>query len=736
MVGEQTGYIVHEFLAADGASEPAMSDPAVELEPALEPEPAVALAPDPALVPTGTIVKTLGEGARCRIDATYSAGVITVLAEGAIVELGDVAADGWQAVVCEGQTGYVHLDYLLIDGAPPVEPAPDLDPIPETGTTLPVMVEATASVAATVPAPLPSLAATKPPPPTLDATFTVKATPVDTAPAVTADGTLTGMATVSGTNGEGLRCRSGASYSATTITVLPEGDKVGVTGAAVGEWQPVACGGLNGYVHTDFITIAESAAAPAGARLAVTEDETFTAAAVTGMATVSGTDGGGLRCRSAASYSGMTITMLAEGSSVSLRGGLTGEWQAVTCAGQNGFAHNDYLTQANTGSTSSTTTVSATSTGSAKVTGTDGGGLRCRSGAGYSAGVIAVLAEGTSVTLRGAMVGEWQPVTCAGQNGFVHSDFLSSGGGTTNPGNGGGTVTGSARVVGTNGDGLRCRSEATSTASTITTMSEGSTVQLRGSATGQWQPVLCAGQNGFAHTSYLSFSGTAPNPTPAPPATGGLRTGDHARVTSSLNLRYDASYSAGVAAVAPAGTVVGITGGMVNGFYKVNWDGLNGYMFGTYLTWTDAALSVRGGSGSPGGGDGGAGNGTPSTTGSAMANFAMQYLGYPYRWATAGPSSFDCSGFTYWVTKNVTGRDIGRGLFTQVASGTPVSYSNLRPGDLVFFQNTYTWGLSHSGIYIGNNQFIHAENENTGVKISDITSQYYASRWYGAVRMG
>ncbi|MBA3337465.1 MAG: SH3 domain-containing protein, partial [Chloroflexia bacterium] len=328
MVGEQTGYIVHEFLAADGAPEPAMSDPAVELEPALEPEPAVALAPDPALVPTGTIVKTLGEGARCRIDATYSAGVITVLAEGAIVELGDVAADGWHAVVCEGQTGYVHLDYLLIDGAPPVEPAPDLDPIPETDTALLVTAEATASVAATVPAPLPSLAATKPPPPTLDATLTVEATPVDTAPAVTADGTLTGMATVSGTNGEGLRCRSGASYSATTITVLPEGDKVGVTGAAVGEWQPVACGGLNGYVHTDFITIAESAAAPAGARLAVTEDETFTAAAVTGMAKVSGTDGGGLRCRSAASYSGMTITMLAEGSSVSLRGGLTGEWQA------------------------------------------------------------------------------------------------------------------------------------------------------------------------------------------------------------------------------------------------------------------------------------------------------------------------------------------------------------------------------------------------------------------------
>ncbi len=203
--------------------------------------------------------------------------------------------------------------------------------------------------------------------------------------------------------------------------------------------------------------------------------------------------------------------------------------------------------------------------------------------------------------------------------------------------------------------------------------------------------------------------------------------------SSSLNLRYDASMSAGVAAIAPAGTVVEITGGLTNGFYGVNWDGLSGYMYGDYLSYTDAALSERGGSGNEG--VAGPGAGTGSGTGNTMASFALQYVGYPYVWATAGPASFDCSGFTYWVALNVLGIDIGRGLFTQVVAGTPVAYSDLQPGDLVFFQNTYTWGLSHSGIYIGNNQFVHAENETTGVKISDITSQYYSSRWYGAVRL-
>jgi cell wall-associated NlpC family hydrolase len=191
--------------------------------------------------------------------------------------------------------------------------------------------------------------------------------------------------------------------------------------------------------------------------------------------------------------------------------------------------------------------------------------------------------------------------------------------------------------------------------------------------------------------------------------------------------------------VAPAGTVVVITGSSSNGFYPVDWDGLEGFMHGDYLTWTDAKATERGGSGDGGGNNGGGGStdggGSGSSSGDAMVSYAMQYLGYPYVWATHGPSSFDCSGFTYWVTLNVLGINIGTGTWTQASSGTSVSQSELQPGDLVFFQNTYTWGLSHVGIYIGGGQFIHAENETTGVKISSLSSSYYSSRWYGAVRL-
>ena len=264
-------------------------------------------------------------------------------------------------------------------------------------------------------------------------------------------------------------------------------------------------------------------------------------------------------------------------------------------------------------------------------------------------------------------------------------------------------------------------------------------MSARGGSSGGWLPVTCGGKNGFVSTEFTAGTGSAPAPskpsTPKPaPAPSGMRNGDHAKVTDALNLRYQASLGAGVSSVAPAGTVVLITGGPSNGFYPVDWDGLRGFMSGDYLTKTSAALSQRGGSAAPTAPTS-PGSGSGTATGNAMVDYAMNYIGYPYVWATHGPASFDCSGFTYWVTKNVLGIDIGTGTWTQVSSGVAVSRSNLQPGDLVFFQNTYTAGLSHVGIYIGGGQFIHAQNEATGVVISDLDSTYYASRWYGARRL-
>jgi len=542
-----------------------------------------------------------------------------------------------------------------------------------------------------------------------------------------------GSAEVQGTNGDGLRCRTAPNDGASTITVLDEGLSVIVLSEAQDGYLGIVCADQAGWANVKFLWSG-----------GLTQDEIrassdFSAAAAT--ATISGTNGDGVRCRSGASTSSSIIAVIPEGTKVVTRGSASGGWVPINCYGYSGFVSASYISMDGGGSTG---TAPDTSSGTVRVTGTGGTGLRCRSGASMSAGVITVLAEGASTSVRGGASGGWLPVTCAGQNGFVSTQYVS--GGTSGappsnpPGGGGSTATGTGTISGTNGDGVRCRTGASTGASVIAVIPEGTKVATRGGASGGWVPINCYGYNGYVSAMYLTVgggSGTTPAPTPNPTPTlpTGLVANDHASTSSNLNLRYSASMGAGVAAVAPAGTVVLITGAASNNFYPIDWDGLRGFMGADYLVKTSAALSERGGSAAPAPPPPTTGGGGSNATGNAMADFALRYQGYPYVWATSGPSSFDCSGFTYWVTKNVTGKDIGTGLWTQVSGGTPVSRANLQPGDLVFFQNTYKPGLSHSGVYIGNNQFIHSENETTGVKISDLNSTYYGSRWYGAVRM-
>jgi cell wall-associated NlpC family hydrolase len=112
-----------------------------------------------------------------------------------------------------------------------------------------------------------------------------------------------------------------------------------------------------------------------------------------------------------------------------------------------------------------------------------------------------------------------------------------------------------------------------------------------------------------------------------------------------------------------------------------------------------------------------------------VVGIAMQYLGIPYKWGGASPSTgFDCSGFIMYVYAQV-GVSLPHNAAAQYGYGTPVSRSQLQPGDLVFFN-----GLGHNGIYIGGNQFIHSPHTGDVVKISSITG-WYASTWVGARRI-
>ena len=176
-----------------------------------------------------------------------------------------------------------------------------------------------------------------------------------------------------------------ASLTASVITVLPEGTQSSRAGGSPASWQPITCAGVAGWVHTDYIGSSSSGGSTMAARLARPP----------AAATVSGTNGDGVRFRAAAGYDGAVIAVLMEGTAVTLRSGSVGSWTAVTYGGRNGFVYADFLTtreirRPGSGSGVGSTTLSPGS--NAQVTDT----LNFRSSPSYSAGVVGVAADRNS----------------------------------------------------------------------------------------------------------------------------------------------------------------------------------------------------------------------------------------------------------------------------------------------------------------------------------------------------
>lgn len=120
----------------------------------------------------------------------------------------------------------------------------------------------------------------------------------------------------------------------------------------------------------------------------------------------------------------------------------------------------------------------------------------------------------------------------------------------------------------------------------------------------------------------------------------------------------------------------------------------------------------------------------------SLIKYALTFVGKPYVFGATGPNSFDCSGFTKYVYKHF-GYTINRVAQDQFKNGTGVEYKNLKPGDMVFFSNTYSsseW-ITHVGIYIGEGKMVHAANSQRGITVDSITSGYYYSHYAGARRI-
>lgn len=201
----------------------------------------------------------------------------------------------------------------------------------------------------------------------------------------------------------------------------------------------------------------------------------------------------------------------------------------------------------------------------------------------------------------------------------------------------------------------------------------------------------------------------------------------------SLRVRAQPSLSAPILTRLPEGTVIVLADGApieADGerWLPVQANGVKGWSAARYLTRVEPLTPVQ--------------RKLPENAsfGERVAALAESVIGKPYAWAGNTPDGFDCSGLVQWVYSQLgvkMPRDIAEqlGLGKKVDLGTQADFDRLRPGDLVSFEDTYTEGLSHVGIYIGNDRFVHASDEAHGVTVSNIRDAYWESRFYRAVRL-
>src|SRR5205823_14261099 len=118
-----------------------------------------------------------------------------------------------------------------------------------------------------------------------------------------------------------------------------------------------------------------------------------------------------------------------------------------------------------------------------------------------------------------------------------------------------------------------------------------------------------------------------------------------------------------------------------------------------------------------------------------LTSSALDLIGIRYKWGGATPQSgLDCSGLVQFVFQQVTGVVLPRSTRDLSRIGEVVALSDLKPGDLVFF-NTRRFAFSHVGIYVGANQFIHAPRRGREVEVAALDSGFWQGRFNGARRL-
>ena len=334
-----------------------------------------------------------------------------------------------------------------------------------------------------------------------------------------------------------------------------------------------------------------------------------------------------------------------------------------------------------------------------------------RTGPSTSYSSITVISKGSSIEVLSTS-GNWVNAKYNGKTGYIYKDYVSNSTSTSNS-----ETTQTTKYVNTTA-GLNVRTGPSTSYAKIATLSYGQSVNVLSTSNG-WSKINYNGSTGYVSSQYLQS--TKPSSSSSSETS---QTVKYVNTTSGLNMRTGPATSYAKITTIAYGQSVNVLS-TSNGWSKINYSGSTGYVSSQYLQSKKPSSSSSSNSGST----------SVSSSASSVIAYAKTLLGKPYVWGAQGPNSFDCSGFTYYVFKNKAGIVLPRTSSAQSKYGTSVSWSNLKAGDLMFFDTNgaNNGQVSHVGLYIGNGQMIHASSSQRKIVITSVNTSYYKNAFVNAI---
>ncbi len=498
----------------------------------------------------------------------------------------------------------------------------------------------------------------------------------------------------------------------------------------------------------------------------------FAMAGTTAFADSAVVIGDAVNLREGPGISYRVLDTLKAGTVVEVTDRSNGSWYAVSYHGQSGYMSAGYLSM--TANSSEATVVSYGSSSSYE----DGYGVIVLDGYGSTTGNSAPAS--TTIVLDSSTPAPTAPAQTAspatpavpytGSSANEGSAVIILADGSTPPAfSETVAVTADVSLVGRQGyintDYVCLRTGPSSQYNILATYNKGKELKISGPAEGKWTPCTIDNKDGYIYTQYITlkedysntvasqgssdgklyntvYVGTSGTISSAPVVTTTVATkpSGNAYITgNNVRFRSGPSMSSAILGEFFYGNSVTITG-TSGEWTAISYNGQDGYVYSKYVTSGSYQVStpvVNTISTTPAPNAGGSTVSVPSTgsaTGQQIAAFAQQFVGYRYSWGGKSPETgFDCSGFVYYVYSQF-GYTLNRVACDQAQNGVHVDPSDLQPGDVLCFYSNDNYYIGHTGIYIGNNKFIHASTSTTGVIITELGG-YYFTRGYEARRI-